>query len=102
MSTGVTVIRGTITGVTNAKPGVVTSASHGLSNLEQVKITQVGGLESFNNKVYKVNNVTTNTFELFDPATNEKIDTTDLETYTSGGRWNRVDRIGEDRIFYNP
>ena len=98
--TGVTEERGNITGVTNAKPPVVTSTAHGLSNGEQIKITQVGGLELFNNRIYRVNNVTTNTFELEDPATRQPIDTTDLETYTIGGRWNRVDRVGADRVFY--
>lgn len=98
--TGVTAIRGDITGVTNAKPPVVTSASHGLDNGEQVSITQCGGLEEFNNKIYRVNNTTTNTFELQDPETREDIDTTNLETYTSGGRWNRVDRVGADRVIF--
>ena len=100
--TGVISIRGNIAGVSNAYPGVVTSTAHGLSNNNQIKITEVAGMENFNNKVYRIKNVPANTFELFDAATNEKIDTTDLETYTSGGMWNRVDRIGSDRVFYNP
>lgn len=98
--TGVTQIRGAITAVTNAKPCVVTSASHGLSNGDFVKITQVGGMEIFNNSVYRVNNVTTNTFELQDPETHEDFDSTELEIYISGGRWNQVNRIDADRILY--
>ncbi len=102
MTAGVTEIRGAITGVSNANPGVVTSTAHGLSNGQQVSITQVGGLENFNNTIYRVNSVTTDTFALQNAATRENFDTTDLETYTSGGRWNRVDRVNASRIFYNP
>lgn len=97
----VTEIRGTITNVTNSKPAVVESSAHGLSNGQQVKITQVGGMENFNNKIFRVNGVTTNTFELQDPITHEDFDSTYLETYTSSGRWNRVDRVDSARILYN-
>lgn len=97
---GVTVIRGDITGVTNAKPAVVTSAAHGLSNGNQVKITEVAGMENFNNRVYRLSLVTTNTFALQDPETHEDFDSTQLETYSSGGMWNRVDRVDAARVFY--
>jgi hypothetical protein len=99
--TGVTEIRGDITAVSNAVPCVVTSTSHGLSNGDHVKITECGGMENFNNRVYRVDKVTTNTFELTHPDTRENFDSTDLETYTSGGRWNKVNRVNTDRVFYN-
>lgn len=97
---GVTEIRGDITGVTNAKPGVVTSASHGLSEQDIIRITQVDGLHNFNNKLYFVNQPTTNTFKLKDPNDREDFDTTTLGTYQSGGRWNRVNRVGSNRVVY--
>ena len=100
MPTGVTEIRGTITAVTNANPSVVTSAAHGLSNGDYVTITDVDGMELFNNRRYRINNVTTNTFELQDPSTREGFDSTELETYSSGGRWVQVNRVDADRVFF--
>lgn len=100
--TGVTEIRGAITGVTTTNPVVVTSNAHGLSNNDQVRIAEVGGVVEANNQRFRLFNVTTNTFELQDPDNHDQIDGTDFTTYTTGGRWNRVNRINSDRIFFNP
>ncbi len=97
---GVTEIRGDITGVTIANPPVVTSAAHGLSDGNIVRITQLGGTVELNNGRYRVNNTTTDTFELQDPDNHEDIDASDFTTYTSGGRWNRTNRDDADRVFY--
>lgn len=54
----------TITNVTQADPGVVTAASHGLSDGDQIYITGVVGMTELNGNYYTVANVTTNTFTL--------------------------------------
>jgi hypothetical protein len=69
----------TITNVTQANPAVVTSASHGFSNGDQVRITGVGGMTSLNNRWFTVANVATNTFEL------SGVDSSGYDAYTSGG-----------------
>lgn len=58
----------TITGITTASPGVVTAASHGLSNDDRLIITKLTGDigDELNNQRYVAKNVTTNTFELYD------------------------------------
>lgn len=79
----------TITGITKANPGVVTSSSHGYSNGDTVVISGVGGMTQVNGKRFKVANVATNTFELQDIDGNN-VNTTSYTTYTSGGIANRV------------
>lgn len=69
----------TITGITQADPAVVTSNSHGYSNGDTIKITDVVGMTEVNDKTFTVRNVTTNTFEL------EAYDATSNNAYTSGG-----------------
>lgn len=81
----------TITGVTQASPGVVTSASHGYSNGDEVYISGVGGMTELNGRNYLVANATTNTFTLQDLFGSD-IDTTGFTAYTSGGS---VDTIYE-------
>ncbi|MDB4261325.1 hypothetical protein N9878_00520 [bacterium] len=53
-----------ITGITKADPCVVTSASHGLVNGVDVRITEVKGMTEVNKTVYRIMEQTTNTFEL--------------------------------------
>jgi hypothetical protein len=79
----------TITGITKANPGVVTSAAHGYSNGDTVVITGVVGMTQVNNKRFKVASVATNTFQLQDIDGNN-VNTTSYTTYTSGGIANRV------------
>jgi hypothetical protein len=82
----------TITGITNANPGVVTATSHGYSDGDLVILSSVAGMTEVNGITYKVSNKTTNTFELQD------IDGTNVNTsvsgpysvYTSGGVANRI------------
>ncbi len=73
-----------ITGVTKANPGVVTSASHGLSNGDDIRITRVVGMTELNNTSFKVAGVTTNTFELQDTSS-VNVNTTAFGTYKTGG-----------------
>jgi hypothetical protein len=69
----------TITAITKANPAVVTAASHGLSDDDIVWIQDAGGMTEVNNKIYIVDNSTTNTFEL------KGIDSSSFTAYTSAG-----------------
>ena len=79
----------TITGITQANPGVVTATAHGYSNGDTVVITGVVGMTQVNNKRFKVASVATNTFALQDVDGNN-VNTTSYTAYTSGGIANRV------------
>ena len=82
----------TITGITQANPGVVTISSHGYSNGDHVIITGVVGMTEVNGKTFKVANKTTNTFELQDVDGNN-VDTSGYTAYTSGGIANKIYEI---------
>ena len=69
----------TITAITKANPAVVTSASHGLSNGDRVRIQDVMGMTEVNSESFTVANVATNTFEL------SGINSTAYTTYISSG-----------------
>lgn len=67
----------TITAITKASPGVVTSASHGYSNGDIVFLS-ISGMYQLNDKAVRVAGVTTDTFQI------EGVDTTSFETFSSG------------------
>ena len=67
----------TITAITKASPGVVTSTAHGFSNGDYVFLS-VSGMYQLNDKVVRVANQAANTFEL------EGVDTTLFDTFSSG------------------
>jgi hypothetical protein len=69
----------TITGISNAKPAVVTAIAHGYADNDIVKVAAVAGLTDLNGKHYAVNVLTVDTFELINS------DTLNSEVYTSGG-----------------
>ena len=75
---------GSITGVTQANPAVVTSVGHGLSNGENVRITGVTGMTKINNGIFTTANVTTDTFQL------SGINSSSYTAYCSGGDWSRA------------
>lgn len=79
----------TITAITKANPGVVTSSSHGFSNGDTVVISGVVGMTQVNGKRFKVASVATNTFALQDIDGNN-VNTSSYTTYVSGGVANRV------------
>lgn len=58
----------------------ITANSHGLSNNQYVRLTDIGGMTALNDKTYLVGNVTSNTYTI-DPE-----DSTQLNPYTSGGK----------------
>jgi hypothetical protein len=82
----------TITAVTKANPGVITSNSHGFSDGEEIYITGVGGMTQLNDRNYIVANATTNTFTLTD-LFGAAIDTTAFTTFTSGGTADKIYQI---------
>jgi hypothetical protein len=82
----------TITAVTKANPGVITSNSHGFSNGEEIYITGVGGMTQLNDRNYIVANATTNTFTLID-LFGAAINTTAFTTFTSGGTADKIYQI---------
>jgi hypothetical protein len=75
-----------IASVSNTTPiRVTTPGQHHLANGDTVVIDQVGG-DPAANGTFRVGNVTTNTFDLFDAATGTA-PVAPTGSYTSGGRW---------------
>lgn len=70
----------TITAITKASPGVVTAAGHGLNNGDYVLLS-VQGMWQMDNKVVRVANKTTDTFET------EGVDSSAYETFSSGSAY---------------
>lgn len=69
-----------ISGISKANPAVVTtSGSHGLSDADVVKITEVEGMEEVNDRLYAIDVLSANTFQL------RGVDSSGYTTYTSGG-----------------
>lgn len=74
----------TITGITQADPGVVTATSHGFNNGDIVYIDGVVGMTELNGLEFEVANKTANTFEL------KGVDTSAYTAWSSGGTVNQV------------
>jgi hypothetical protein len=75
-----------IESVSNTTPiKVTTPGPHHLSNGDTVRIDQVKG-DNADNGIFKIGNVTRNTFELFDAVTG-KTPVSPTGAYISGGRW---------------
>lgn len=81
-----------ITGITQANPGVVTSAAHGYANGDEIYTALIGGMTALNGRNFIVRNVTANTFTL-ETRAGATVDTTALAAYTSGGTAARVYQI---------
>jgi hypothetical protein len=79
----------TITFISQASPGIVTSAAHGFSNGDWIVLTSAGGMVQLNNRLFEVANVTTNTFTLKD-NTGAAVNTASYTAYTSGGTASRI------------
>ena len=73
-----------ITAATKAKPVVITSATHGFNNGDQIKIDNVVGMTELNGNIYIVANKGTNSFELTD-ENGDDIDGTGFTAYISDG-----------------
>lgn len=73
----------TLTGMTNAAPGVFTSTAHGYANGDIV-LLEVPGVPEINNGLFKVVNVATNTFNIADVDGATGMDTTSFGVFSSG------------------
>lgn len=82
----------TITGITKANPGVITSNGHGYSTGDQIFIDDIEGMTELNGKFYIVTYINVNTYSLksLDGVT---INSTSFTAYTSGGTTERVYEI---------
>lgn len=79
----------TITAITQASPGVVTSNSHGFSDGDELYLSAIVGMTELNGRNVRVANSTTNTFELTD-LNDVAIDTTLFTAYSSAGSAERI------------
>ncbi|MBC7770335.1 MAG: pilus assembly protein TadG [Phycisphaerales bacterium] len=68
-----------ISGITRANPGVVTSNNHGFANGQTIYISGVNGMTQVNNRVFTISSVNTNTFRL------TGVNSSGYNAYTSGG-----------------
>lgn len=82
----------TISGITQADPGVVTHSAYTFQNNQIVRLTNLGdcgavqhGMDELNNNRYKITVLSATTFSLKDVITGEAIDTTSFVAYVSGG-----------------
>lgn len=98
---GVSALRNTITGVSQADPGVVTvSAAHGLAVGDHVRIASVVGMVELNNNEYRVGAVpSTTTFEL-QTVQGDNVDTSGFTAYSSGGVAQQIRGTGTDAYDY--
>ena len=76
----------TISGFTNANPGVATSTAHGLLDGDYV-LLEVQGMYQVDGRVFRVYGKTTDTFRIEAQATGSGIDTTSYGTFTSGSAY---------------
>lgn len=74
----------TISGITQADPGVVTANAHAIPSGTWALIESAGGMTELNDNAYIVESLSTNTLSLKDAVGND-IDTSGFTTYTSGG-----------------
>lgn len=81
----------TITDVTEANPGVVTSVAHGYLNNQLVYFNSfVGGMTELNGRYFFIANKTDDTYQLRDVFTGVILSTASFTPYSSGGQSFRV------------
>lgn len=74
-----------ITGITQANPGVITAAGHGLVSGSYVQFASIGGMTQLNDKIFVVSWADTDTFTLYAANGTDSLDTSAFGAYTSGG-----------------
>jgi hypothetical protein len=79
-----TATRGTITGITQASPGVVTSAAHGLATGDLVMLDGIVGMTELNKRTARIVKVDANSYQLTDLA-GANLATSGYTAYSSGG-----------------
>jgi hypothetical protein len=70
---------GTVTGITQADPAVVTQTAHGYATGDVVRLDDVVGMDEVNEESYVINVLTSSTYELVG------VDSTGYGAYVSGG-----------------
>jgi len=76
----------TITNITQANPGVITtSAVHGYTTGDEVALAAIVGMVKLNGRRVRLTVLTTTTFSIQDQVTNVDIDTTGFTAYSSAG-----------------
>jgi len=96
---GQAAFRADISGMTNAEPCVITtSAAHGYSTNQFVRITDINGsiptlrgMDQINNKKFRIIKINATSFSLEDATTFEKINSTGFTPYVTGGFCNLVE-----------
>lgn len=78
-----------VTGITQANPAVVTSLDHGISNGNEIHLSEIQGMTELNDQNFKVTGVTPDTFEL-NTRLGVTVNSTGFSAYTSSGTLNRV------------
>lgn len=78
-----------ISAVTKASPGVVTSVAHGLATDDVIQILETGEMTQLAGRLLQVTVLTSDTFSLRDMF-GENYDTSAFTTYVSGGSFARV------------
>ncbi len=73
----------TISDITKAAPGVVTSVAHGYSNGDFVYL-EIQGMYQLTGRVFRVCNQATDTFQMEDISGGAGIDTSAFDTFSSG------------------
>lgn len=71
---------GTISNITQANPGVITSANHGLRTGQEIYITDVVGMTQINTQTVTVTYIDANTFSI-------NLDTSGFSAYIAEGNW---------------
>lgn len=80
-----------ISGISQANPGVVTTAAHGYSTGNQVYLTGITGMTALNNKIFTIIVLSPTTFSI-------GIDTSSLAAYTGGPGTSALTAIATDRV----
>lgn len=83
----------TLTGATQASPGVFTSAAHGFSNGNWIKVSGVAGMTELNGRTFQVDAATANTFQLLYVPNLTPVSTAAFGAYVSGGALERIYEI---------
>ncbi len=83
----------TISGITQADPGVITHSAYTFQTNQIVRLTDLGpygvgdnGMAQLNNNRYRIVVLSPTTFSLKDVITGEPIDTSAFDAYVAGGR----------------
>lgn len=76
----------TLTAITKASPGVVSSTAHGYSNGDFVYL-EVQGMWQLHGRVFRVASVATDTFQLEDVSGGTGLSTAAFDTFTSGSAY---------------